>query len=56
MNRYQAEIVCRLPDGYNYEFLTNGKYVIGYKDRGVILFRIVGDELIQEKIKDEPKA
>ncbi len=50
MNKRQANFIMQLPDGYEWEFLNNGEYVIGYSGRNVLLYEIVGDELIQREI------
>lgn len=53
MNKRQAQFIMQLPDGYEWEFLNNGKYLGGYSGRDILLYEIVGDELIQLEIKHE---
>jgi hypothetical protein len=37
----------RLPDGYEWEFMNNGKYIAGYSGSSILVYEIVGDELIR---------
>lgn len=52
MNRYQAEIIMKLPDGYNYEFSKTGKYIYGdhQNNRDMIIFEINGDKVTQVEV------
>ena len=52
MNKYQAEIVMKLPDGFNYEFSKTGKYIYGdhQNNRDFIVFEIDGDKVTQKDI------
>lgn len=51
MNKRQAKLIMQLPDGYQWEFFDNGKYVAGYSGTDILLYEIIEDKLIQRKIK-----
>lgn len=50
MNKRQAKFIMQLPDGYEWEFLNNGKYLAGYCGTNILLYEIIGDELVQQEI------
>lgn len=47
MNKRQANFIMQLPDGYEWEFMNNGRFIAGYKDQSILVYEIVGDELKQ---------
>lgn len=50
MNKRQAKFIMQLPDDYEWEFLNNGKYLAGYSGTNILLYEIVGDELIKREV------
>lgn len=50
MNKREASFIMQLPDGYEWQFLNNSKYIAGYSGTDILLYEIVGDELIKREI------
>jgi len=50
MNKREAKFIMQLPDGYEWQFLNNGKYIAGCSGIDILLYEIVGDELIKREI------
>lgn len=55
MNKRQAEFIMQLPDGYEWEFMNNGKFIAGYKDQSILVYEIRGEELIQCEVAAPPE-
>jgi hypothetical protein len=53
MNKREANFIMQLPDGYEWEFMNNGKYIAGYLGRSILVYEIVGEELIKCDINTE---
>ena len=53
MNKREAKFIMQLPDGYEWEFLNDGKYLAGYSGHNILLYEIVGEELIQREVTME---
>ena len=53
MNKREAKFIMQLPDGYEWEFINNGKYLAGYSGHNILLYEIVGEELIQREVTME---
>jgi hypothetical protein len=53
MNKREAKFIMQLPDGYEWQFI-NSRYIAGYSGRNILLYEIVGDELIQCEVNFEP--
>jgi hypothetical protein len=53
MNKRQAKFIMELPDGYEWEFINNGRFIAGYKDQSILVYEIIGDELKQCEINHD---
>ena len=53
MNKRQAKLIMQLPDGYEWEFMNNGRFIAGYKDQSILVYEIVGEELIQREVSND---
>jgi hypothetical protein len=53
MNKRQAQFIMQLPDGYEWEFMNNGKFIAGYKDQSILVYEIIGDELKQCEVNHD---
>jgi hypothetical protein len=47
MNKRKANFIMQLPNGYEWEFMNNGKYIAGYSGASILVYEIVEDELIR---------
>ena len=50
MNKRQAKFIMQLPDGYEWEFINKDQFICGFLGNDILLYEIVGEELIQHKI------
>jgi hypothetical protein len=53
MNKRQAKFIMQLPDGYEWTFINNGKFICGINNRDLLLYEIIDEELVQREIKME---
>lgn len=54
INKRQAAFIMQLPDGFEWEFMMNGTYIVGHDGKNKILaYKIVDEKLIQEGIVNE---
>lgn len=54
MNKRQAMFIMQLPDGYEWEFIHDGRYLAGYSGHNILLYEIVDNELIQREVNFDP--
>lgn len=52
MNKRQAKFIMKLPDGYEWTFVSDC-FLCGYNGDKILSYEIVNDELIQREIKYE---
>ena len=50
MNKRQAKFIMELPDGYEWTFLRDVFLLGAHPEKEVLLYEIVGDELVNRKI------
>lgn len=50
INKRQAKLIMQLPDGYEWEFINDGKFIAGYSGSNILVYEIVDDELIKLEV------
>lgn len=55
MNKRQAQFIMQLPDGYEWQFLPDDKFLVGFKDQSILAYEIIGDELKKCDVNYEPE-
>jgi hypothetical protein len=52
MNKREAKFIMQLPDGYEWNFIDDGRFLCGASpDKEILLYEIVNDELVKRELK-----
>jgi len=52
MNKREAKFIMQLPDGYEWTFVDDGRFLCGASaDKEVLLYEIVNGELVKRELK-----
>lgn len=51
MNKAQSKFIMELPDGYEWTFLNDDKFIAGrHSEKELLLYEIVEEKLIRRKV------